>query len=82
MPKETISNVPGNALVLKWGREQDTGQIGVDFGDNWFSFHSELDQDEVPEYNSLWFSFESRDDYNRAIRTLRKMRDAQFGKDA
>lgn len=78
MPKEVISPFPGHALVLKWGREQDTGQIGVEFGGRWFRFVDEPDQD----YNSLWFSFETREDYNRAIRTLRKMRDAQCGKDA
>lgn len=81
MPKERISPVPGRALIFAWGRARPYGQVGIEFGDDWFSFHSDLDEQEVPEYNSLWFDFESRDDYNRAIRMLRKMRDYHFGRD-
>lgn len=81
MPKETISPVPGQALIFKWGRDQQYGQVGVEFGDKWFIFQSDLDKDEPHEYNSLWFDFEDREDYNRAIRILRKMRDAHHGRD-
>lgn len=80
MPKETVgSDNAGSKLVLQWGRE---GQLGVDLGDTIFHFRKDLDVEHIPEYNSLWFHFESRDDYNKLIRVLRRMRDAQFGKDA
>lgn len=82
MPKETIAGISADtALVLRWGRDDTTGQLGVDYGETYFSFHADQHLNEVPEYNSLWFTFESRDEYNRAIRALRKMRDAQFGRD-
>lgn len=83
MPKEVISSVPGRALIFKWGRETNGGQLGIEFGDDWFSFHSDAVDinGTAPEYNSLWVDFETREDYNRAIKILRKMRDAQFGRD-
>ena len=66
--------------VLKWGREDHTAQIGIET-DNWFSFNSDLSEPEIPEYNSLWFQFETRQDFNRMIKTLRRMRDDVFGRD-
>lgn len=85
MPKEVFgrsmqhdSDGPYSRLILKWG--QLDGQLGVEF-DNFFSFHSDLDKEEVPEYNSLWFNFESRDDFNKMIRVLRRMRDTIYGRD-
>lgn len=89
MPKETISPNPGTALIFKWGKERSDGQVGVEFGDNFFSFSKDLNsrvevgsvRASVPEYNSLWVNFESRSEINRAIRILRKMRDDMFGRD-
>lgn len=84
MPKETIrSNNPDNNLIVKWGKESSTAQIGVEF-EEWFTFHKDFlsGGEETPEYNSLWMHFDSRDEVNRTIRVLRKMRDDVFGKDA
>lgn len=79
MPKEVISS-EGQSVEFRWSKNAGHAQIGVDLG-QWFSFHEDTD-DEVSEYSSLFFTFESREDMNRAIRALRKMRDDAFGKDA
>lgn len=88
MPKETIGremqtseDYPRSRVILKWGRESGDCQIGVEF-DEWFSFHKDAGDREVAEYRSLWFSFETREDFNRLIRSLRKARDDVFGRDA
>ena len=84
MPKEIIrSHNADQSLIFKWGRDDYTGQVGVDFGSTWFTFHADRGNgvESEPEYNSLWFTFETREDYNKAIRILRRMRDAQFGRD-
>jgi hypothetical protein len=80
MPKETISSSEEQSLELRWGKDQQFGQIGIVF-DKWFSFHEDWEMQEIPEYNSLWFDFSTREEYNRAIRALKKMRDKHFGKD-
>lgn len=84
MPKEVFGRQQRSSdepyqfrAVLKWGADQ-TCQLGVET-DGWFSFHSGTNEEF--EYNSLWFTFETRDEFNRMIRSLRKMRDLQFGRD-
>lgn len=84
MPKEVISNkTPKHSLEFRWSKQHGHAQVGVDLN-QWFSFHEgdEEKDGEKNEYRSLFFTFESREDMNRAIRALRKMRDDAFGKDA
>lgn len=79
MPKEVIKGIGRNRLDLGWTKGS-YAQVGVDLG-NPFTF---VNHDEgEPETNTgLYFTFNSREDINRAIRALRKMRDDVYGKDA
>jgi hypothetical protein len=88
MPKETIgrqqlsSNAsPESRVILKWGRESNDAQLGIEF-DEYFVFNKDSHKKDQPTFNSLWFNFETREDYNRLIRALRKARDDVDGKDA
>lgn len=75
MPKEIIARRPPNhAIELRWSK--DHAEIGVNHNRE-FSF-----TDEGFIYTALFFTFSDRDEINRMIRTLRKMRNTVFGKDA
>lgn len=76
MPKETITTTGTNhSLILRWGKNGNA-ILGVDLN-NKFNF---IGDDEV--FTGLWFEFESREEINRLIKILRKVRDDTFGKDA
>ena len=85
MPKEVIESI-GN-LIISWDKNQHA-QIKVDNG-NPFIFVDKQGQPLVNEHNDapleftgLAFTFDTRQDYNRAIRALRRARDSVLGKDA
>lgn len=75
MPKEVIAQkTPKNELVFGWTKGQE-GTVRIDLS-NKFKF---LDDDEI--FTGLTFTFKNREEYNRAIRVLRKMRDDVYGRD-
>jgi len=78
MPKETFGRekLSSNGedefrAILKWG-EYDA-QLGVETD-------APLRINGV-EYDSIWYTFDTREDFNRMIRALRKARDKVFGAD-
>jgi hypothetical protein len=86
MPKEIIDTHRGTKehpeprVILKWDKESGDAQLGVEFHE-YFVFNKDSHLLDQPTFNSLWFTFESRRDFNNMIRILRKMRDQTCGKD-
>ena len=85
MPKEVIESI-GN-LIISWDKHMHA-QIKVDNG-NPFIFVDKQGKplvnehgDEPLVFTGLAFTFDTRQDYNRAIRALRRARDSVLGKDA
>ncbi len=84
MPKEVINDV--GSLIINWDKNKHA-QIVVDLGNPFIFVDREgrplcNDQGDDPlQFTSLAFTFVDRDSFNRAIRALRRARDAVLGKD-
>lgn len=76
MPKEVIESAVNGTLTVGW--DDKNAQIGVDLG-NKFQFSSDKSGE---EFTGLWVTLTTRDDFNRAIKALRRARDTVHGKDA
>lgn len=79
-----VAHVPDGErteLVQVTWNEGQYVQIGIDLGKPFlFAEDSVLSAEDGPERTSLWFDL-SRPEINRLIKTLRRARDAAYGRD-
>lgn len=78
---ETIRQDP--SFEISWSKESSHVQVSIDFSrEQWLQIAEGLEKDPDVTKSAIYTGTWSRDDINRAIRTLRKARDQAFGEDA